>query len=157
MHPSLTGYPEISDNVALKDTVINYELVSKNATEMNFNAIAIVTDVFGNDTSYIYQNVTVNLQSGIYGDNLIEFNLAQNYPNPFKSSTVINYTIKSPSYVTLKVYNLLGHEELELVSRSQARGHYSVQVDASHLTSGTYYYRLQAGYFVDAKKMILLK
>jgi hypothetical protein len=158
LHPSLTGFPEITDNVAIKDTVFKFEPYFKSETEIKYKAIAIVTDVFGNDTSYLYQNITVDLlagsEDGVFPK---EYSLSQNYPNPFNNTTIIDYTIISSCFVTLKIYNVLGNEEMELVNTQQSSGHYSVQVDASRLTSGTYFYRLKAGDFVATKKMILLK
>ena len=158
LHPSLTGYPEITDNVAIKDTIFKFEPYYKSETEIKYKAIAIVSDVFGNDTSYLYQNITVDLLTQS-GDGMFpkEYSLSQNYPNPFNYSTVIDYTIISPCFVRLKVYDVLGNEEMELVNTQQSSGEYSVQVDAAHLTSGTYFYRLKAGNYVATKKMILLK
>ena len=158
LHPSLTGFPEITDNVAIKDTVFKFEPYYKSDTEIKYKAIAIVTDVFGNDTSYLYQNITVDLLAGAEDGMLPnEYSLSQNYPNPFNNTTTIDYTIISSCHVRLKIYNVLGNEEMELVNSQQSSGQYSVQVDAAHLTSGTYFYRLKAGNFVATKKMILLK
>jgi len=95
-----------------------------------------------------------------------EFKLYQNYPNPFNPSTIIKFTIsESPlpggdgrsGLVTLKVYNILGREVTTLVNRELPAGSYEVTFDASSLASGVYLYRLQAGNYVDSKKMILLK
>ncbi len=158
LHPSLTGFPEITDNVAIKDTIFKFEPYYKSETEIKYKAIAIVTDVFGNDTSYLYQNITVDLLSESE-DGLIpkEFSLSQNYPNPFNNTTTIDYTIISPCFVRLVIYNVLGNEQMQLVNTHQSSGQYSVQVDASRLTSGTYFYRLKAGDYVATRKMILLK
>ncbi|MCB9211345.1 MAG: T9SS type A sorting domain-containing protein [Ignavibacteriales bacterium] len=158
LHPILTGYPEITDNVAIKDTVFKFEPYFKSETEIRYKAIAIVTDVFGNDTSYLYQNITVDLLTENEDDiSPQKYSLSQNYPNPFNYTTVINYTIKFPCYVSLKVYDVLGNEEMELVNTHQSSGQYSVQVNGSNLTSGTYFYRLKAGDYVATKKMVLLK
>lgn len=158
LHPILTGYPEITDNVAIKDTVIKYEQYYKSETEIKYKAIAIVSDFFGNDTSYLYQNITVDLLTGSNdGISPKENSLSQNYPNPFNHSTVIDYTIISSCFVRIIVFDVLGNEEMELVNTQQSSGNYSVQVDASRLTSGTYFYRFKAGDYVKTKKMILLK
>jgi hypothetical protein len=87
-----------------------------------------------------------------------EYNLDQNYPNPFNPSTRIAFNLPNSSNVTLKVYDILGTEVAELISNEQkAAGRYEVNFDASSLASGTYIYRIQAGDFVQTRKMILLK
>ena len=83
--------------------------------------------------------------------------LSQNYPNPFNPSTTIKYSIPKQSYVTLKVYDILGNEIETLANEEKPAGEYEVTLDAVNLPSGVYFYRLQAGSFVETKKMILLK
>ncbi|MCH8954694.1 T9SS type A sorting domain-containing protein, partial [candidate division KSB1 bacterium] len=85
------------------------------------------------------------------------FALEQNYPNPFNPSTTIQFSLRLPSFVTLKVYNILGEEVTILVVENLPSGNYKVEWNASRLTSGVYYYRLQAGEFVETKKLTLLK
>ena len=80
-----------------------------------------------------------------------------NYPNPFNPSTTIKYKIKELTLVELKVYDILGEEVISLVNEEQPAGSYEVEFNASKLASGVYFYRLQAGSFVQAKKMMLLK
>ncbi|PIS44575.1 MAG: hypothetical protein COT22_09810, partial [Ignavibacteria bacterium CG08_land_8_20_14_0_20_37_9] len=86
-----------------------------------------------------------------------EFLLAQNYPNPFNPSTVINYQLPVNSNVTLKVFNALGKEVAELVNEKKEPGTYSVDFSGANLSSGAYFYRLQAGNFIQTKKFILMK
>lgn len=88
---------------------------------------------------------------------LNNYKINQNYPNPFNPSTIISYSIPITSRVTLKVYDVLGKEVLDLVNANQAAGNYKITVNASELTSGLYFYRLQANEYVETKKMILLK
>jgi len=91
------------------------------------------------------------------------FSLSQNYPNPFNPSTVIKYSIphsteyKSVQQTTLKVFDILGREVATLVNKQQKSGNYEVIFDASNLTSGIYFYRLQSGSFVATQKMVLLR
>lgn len=85
------------------------------------------------------------------------FSLSQNYPNPFNPSTVIRYQITSFCNVHLEVFDMLGREVKTLVIDEQSAGCYSVTFNAHNLPSGTYFYRLQAGSFVDTKKLIVLK
>jgi len=85
------------------------------------------------------------------------YTLHQNHPNPFNPSTKISYAIPTASYVTLKVYNLVGKEIERLVSENQSAGEYEVRWNPMSLPSGVYVYRLQAGEFVATKKLLLKK
>jgi len=85
------------------------------------------------------------------------FALEQNYPNPFNPSTTISYSVPEIEFVTLKVYDVLGSEVATLINEEKELGSYEVEFNASDLTSGIYFYRLQAGSFVETKKMILFK
>lgn len=86
-----------------------------------------------------------------------QYGLRPNYPNPFNPATQIAYDISKTSNVTLTVFDLLGREVATLVDGVQAAGTHSVTFDGTHLPSGIYFYRLQAGDFVAARKMVLLK
>ena len=89
--------------------------------------------------------------------NNLNFSLEQNYPNPFNPSTVISYRLPETSFVTLKIYDALGREVAVLVNEQKPAGTYEVEFDASDLSSGIYFYKLQAGSFVQTRKMILLR
>ncbi|OYV88582.1 MAG: hypothetical protein B7Z63_00115 [Ignavibacteriae bacterium 37-53-5] len=86
-----------------------------------------------------------------------EIRLYQNYPNPFNPTTAISYELSANSYVTLKVYDVLGREVATLVNGVQKIGSYEVQFEGSRLASGVYFYRLMAGGNVITKKMVLVK
>jgi tetratricopeptide (TPR) repeat protein len=86
-----------------------------------------------------------------------QYVLFGNYPNPLNPTTVISYQLPTASFVSLKVYNTLGQEVATLVDGVQDAGFKSVTFDASRLSSGVYFYRLQSGAFVQNKKMLLLK
>ena len=86
-----------------------------------------------------------------------EFVLYQNYPNPFNPSTVISWQLAAGSYVTLKVYDVLGREVITLVNRYYVTGKYKVNFNANGLPSGVYFYRLISGSFTASKKLILMK
>ena len=83
--------------------------------------------------------------------------LYQNYPNPFNPSTNIEFRIPKNGLVTLKIYNILGEEVATLVSGKLAAGSYSYEWNASDLASGVYLYHLEAGEFVETRKMILMR
>ncbi len=85
------------------------------------------------------------------------FSLVQNYPNPFNPSTTIRYTLPGAEVVTVKIFNLLGQEVETLVNQQQPAGEYTIRYDASHLSSGIYFYQLRAGNFTEVRKMLLLK
>lgn len=85
------------------------------------------------------------------------FSLSQNYPNPFNPSTVINYSLAKSGFVELKVYDILGREVASLVEEKQSIGNYKIEFNASSLSSGIYFYRLQCGDFSETKKLILLR
>ena len=86
-----------------------------------------------------------------------EYNLYQNFPNPFNPSTKIKYDIPVNGLVTLKVYDVLGSEVATLVNEEKTVGRYEVNFDAAALASGVYIYRLSVNDFVNVKKMVLLK
>ncbi len=85
------------------------------------------------------------------------FALSQNYPNPFNPSTMISYQLPMNSYVTLKVYDVLGREVATLVNGKQSAGYYKTAFNAERLPSGVYFYRLQAGDYSKTMKLLLLK
>ena len=85
------------------------------------------------------------------------YRLSDNYPNPFNPSTTIEFDLPKTSEVSLKVFNILGEEVTTLVSDRLSPGSYSYEWDASNLASGVYLYRLQAGDYVETRKMILMR
>ena len=100
----------------------------------------------------------------------LDYNLQNNFPNPFNPTTKIRFTIQTPprsspllkgrikeGFVTLKVYDILGNEIETLVNEAKPAGNYEVEFDGSNLSSGIYFYRLCAQDFVKSNKMMLLK
>lgn len=83
--------------------------------------------------------------------------LYNNYPNPFNPSTVIKFDLPKASNVTLKIYDVIGREVQTLVNKDMAAGTHMVDFNASRLSSGIYFYKIEAGNFVQTKKMILIK
>jgi parallel beta-helix repeat protein len=87
----------------------------------------------------------------------LTFELAQNYPNPFNPVTTIRYTLPEASFVSLKIFDVLGNEVAALTEGTQPAGSFETTFDGNGLASGTYIYRLTANSFVETRKMILLK
>ena len=138
---------------------ISYLFITNTGTQISVDAADTtqpssgVIDITG--ITYINAGITGVKQA----DNNVpqKFLLEQNYPNPFNPTTQINYSIPSAQKVTLKVYDELGKEVATLVNNEQAAGNYTVDFDASRFASGVYFYRIQAGNFMQMKKMILMK
>ena len=83
--------------------------------------------------------------------------LRQNYPNPFNSSTTIAFSLPSKSFVTIKIFDVIGREVAAIVNEELSEGSYTRQWNAQRISSGVYFYRIRAGNFVETKKMILLR
>ncbi len=130
-------------------------------TQADLNRIVFVEDgevgyIFGDDNTLLRYDKTTDVKED--GDIVpSKFKLYQNYPNPFNPTTTINYDIPQDGTVTLIIYNALGAEVTTFVNETQSKGRYKVTFDASRLSSGIYFYRIQSGKFFSSKKMILLK
>ncbi len=86
-----------------------------------------------------------------------DFQLSQNFPNPFNPTTTIQYQLPKAGNVTIRVYDILGNEVATLVNGEKPAGVYETKFNASNLSSGLYIYQLKAGNFMQTKKMMLLK
>lgn len=86
-----------------------------------------------------------------------EYFLTQNYPNPFNPATKIQYGVKERNNIKIAIFNTIGEELRILINELKEPGTYEITFDASSLSSGIYFYRLQAGNFVETKKMILMR
>jgi hypothetical protein len=142
-------------------------------TGSNDNESSVGTDHFINLTSDLL-SATVRNQWSVMGDHqLVDvvtvgveeipdavpavYSLSQNYPNPFNPVTNIRFAIPEGGLVTMKVYNLLGQEVASLVNEYKNAGTYNVDFDGVNLTSGVYFYTINAGNYTATKKMILMK
>jgi len=129
------------DHQLTNATTYFYKLV-----DVDINGVENVNDIVVEVTP----SATTNITPDAYA-------LHQNYPNPFNPNTTISYDIKEAGIVTLTIFDILGREVVTLVNTLQQQGFYSVEYDASKLTSGIYFYQLTVNDFVDLKKMVLLK
>jgi Secretion system C-terminal sorting domain len=121
----------------------------------------IKKELFLGTAEGIYKNTII---TNIVNDNNVEYNfsLNQNYPNPFNPNTTITYQIPKTSFVTIKVYDVLGTEVSELLNETQPAGSYEINFNAHNLSSGVYIYRITASkngrvLFTNSKQMILMK
>jgi hypothetical protein len=85
------------------------------------------------------------------------YSLGQNYPDPCITTTRISYSLPASTYTTLKVYDIMGIEIATLVNEMKSSGNYAVDFDLNKLKAGTYFYRLQAGKFIQTKKLLIYK
>ncbi len=165
--------------IAAQNSQVNWSSFSTgfgNSTSVNLSVRSITGQpLFGNGS-----NSTTNIGSGFfynpnttgiittveeYKNNIPSiYKLQQNYPNPFNPSTKINWQLPISSFVSLKVYDVLGNEVVILVNEEKPAGTYEVTWNATNLPSGVYFYRLQVypansgtENFVDTKKTLLLK
>jgi hypothetical protein len=105
---------------------------------------------------YVYQQTTI---TDVEDEELLPtaFKLEQNYPNPFNPSTKIKFAVPEKSNVLIKVYDILGSEVAILVNQEMDAGWYENDFNAAELSSGVYLFRMEAGKFINTKKMILLR
>lgn len=136
----------------ISDGITNYDLQS---IAYNNNFLFVGTNggkIFRRKLSDIIPNTDV-LSNSIP----TRFNISQNFPNPFNPTTKIIYSIPKQSYVTLKIYDVLGREVTTLVNGEKPTGNHSVEFNASGLSSGIYFYQIKADEFMQTIKMILLR
>lgn len=86
-----------------------------------------------------------------------DFELLHNYPNPFNPSTIIQYSIPTEEFITLKIFDILGREVETLINQNQKPGSYEIEWNANNQSSGIYFYRIRADHFIQTKKMLLLR
>jgi len=124
-------------------------------TDVNGNASYTLANIFNDNTTLAKKNF--NKVNFMGSEIPITYELSNNFPNPFNPSTTIRYQIPQDGIVTLKIYDILGSEVATLVNEEKVAGKYEVNFNASSLASGVYIYKIQAGSFINSKKMILLK
>jgi len=147
----------VNDNGTVVDVI---DLTSSNPFTLTAPGPGSYVVNAGHKSPLLWDSASVNIVMTNVGHsslNPIEFKLYNNYPNPFNPTTVIRYSISEASFISMKVYNELGKEVKSLVNETKSAGTYEVEFNASNLSSGVYYYKLQAGSFTETKKMILAK
>jgi hypothetical protein len=136
--------------------LLNSGLASTNIQVLKIDSVGYLYAVDGGGSIYRTSDGTTSVEEPIAG-HPATFSLHQNYPNPFNPATNIKFQIPISSFVTLRVFDLLGREVATLVNEEMRPGSYERTFDASGLSSGIYFYRLRAGSFVETKKLVVLK
>ena len=166
--------------LSIRDTVINGVKMYLRETIDEFHNFSKYVSGIGKISTKAYNGIiflnnavingiTYDFTTGIYNKEIIEsdYQLSQNFPNPFNPATTIQYQIPhsvSPlsggaggGLVTFKIYDTLGREVVTLVNEYQPPGSYEVKFDGSQLASGIYYYNLKSGKYYKSLKMVILK
>lgn len=128
----------------------SYSFTDRNVASGNYSYRLKQVDFNGN---FEYHNLSNEVIIGIP----TKFDLSQNYPNPFNPSTKISYDLPVDGKVSLKIFDMSGKEIMTLVNEVKTAGYYSVNFNASSLSSGVYFYSLSADNFTATKKMMLIK
>ncbi len=159
-----TGDMRMMGNTAKFTLIMNesVEIIVAYTSSRGMDALNSVTST-RNKVNYAIGHYTTNFSQvpvtveEVNSTIIAEFILSQNYPNPFNPSTKISWQSPVSGHQTLKVYDVLGNEVANLVNEYKPEGSYEVDFNASSLSSGIYFYKLQAGSFIQTKKMIVLK
>ena len=117
----------------------------------------IETLLIGTYGGGMYSNAAFTSVDNNPKSNVNNYRLDQNYPNPFNPSTTINYSVPEAGLVTIKVYDILGNEIKTLVNKEESAGNYRVEFNGGDLSSGIYFYRMNAGSFTETMKFVLIK
>ena len=169
--PELNGFPRIIKYKGYDGSIWSGSLQMSDPTsdptglqkpevgDLGANA-TIIAYAGSNSNGVYFDNESwppVGIEDDLLSQNPTEFNLFQNYPNPFNPSTKIKFSVPDESFVNIKVFNSIGEQIANLLNEELGRGTYEANFNAINLPSGIYFYRLQAGNFVETKKMILMK
>jgi len=149
-------FEKIKEDYGL-DSIINF----LNICSVGFKEIPESEGIRLNEYLNYFISQVDNIADTLKGKNILqlprEFSLLQNYPNPFNPVTTINYAIPKDVNVVIEVYNVLGQYVQTLKNEFQKTGYYSIVFDGSNLSSGVYFYRFQAGDYVQKKKMVIIR
>jgi hypothetical protein len=158
------GYNFIASDSGI---IFEVEYIAKDSLSDSTKAHLVFTEAMAADSSimmlpfeFINGEISISPSVGVKETpniSPIKFELYQNYPNPFNPSTTIQFDIPKASFLTLKVYNVLGQEVATLVNEKREAGSYEVKFNASTFSSGVYFYRLHATDYISTKKSLLVR
>jgi hypothetical protein len=160
VYGSVLSKDSLLNSIFLKTLVVPQSVQGLNITNWELNGYQVKIDF---DSSYGEFKIIFSADTIVTAltnpDNLVpdQFKLYQNYPNPFNPSTTIEFELPQTELVRLKIYNILGEEIETLISERLIAGKYKYKWDAGSLSSGVYLYKIQAGDYVEAKRMVLLR
>jgi hypothetical protein len=143
------GGPQSESSISIQKTLDDGYIVGGLTTSYGAGGADIYITKFSSETTRLDDSNNEHIPN--------RFKISQNYPNPFNPNTKIKYSIPQSSNVIIKVFDILGNEIETLVSEEKQTGTYEITWYAENLPSGIYFCRLQAGYYVDTKKMLLLR
>jgi len=144
------------------DNGASWSAVNTGLTNLYVYSLAVIgNDLYaGAMMSGLWKRSLSDIVTAVEDDKINQpanFALHQNYPNPFNPTTTLSFAISHSSLVTLKLFDVLGKEIAVLVNENKSAGNYEINFDASNLSSGIYFYKLQAGNFSSTKKMVLTR
>lgn len=167
MNPIRDYYHIITNNNADSIISLSDKELALNTANYYDGVYRIYVQAFDPNENYSIDSMDVNFKNGISSLNpddngtIISFNLEQNYPNPFNPRTVIGYQLPVSSFVSLKIFDVLGKEVVTLVDEYKPAGRYEIEFRSGsgiqHPASGIYFYQLKAGTNIQTKKMIMIR
>ena len=153
---------ELQNTISLQRDLAVYCRIVRNNNQINLNGYQFTFNQNGRDPLYSTENAPVNNSENVDSNPLnsnipSEFSISQNYPNPFNPSTKINFSIPVDSKVNISVYDITGKKVTEIINKEMNAGYHTVDFSANELSSGVYFYTINAGSFTKTMKMVLAK
>jgi tetratricopeptide (TPR) repeat protein len=160
----IENYPNSSNEISALYDLVNYYAEEEDSVTSS-KYLKRMNEIYPDDDLTLFANINLGLNSEYLGKNNVTdkeqipkvYSLGDNFPNPFNPTTKISFSIPKNERVVLIVYDILGKVMEVLVNEEKAAGNYNMTFNASNLASGVYIYKIQAGDFVNSKKMMLLK
>jgi hypothetical protein len=149
------------DSASVSQAITRCNLLTTDFTEINDDSAKVIAETINKGKVLPAGWIPLSTPQIMYkqeGESLpIDFSLGQNHPNPFNPNTEIEFTLPHACHARLEIFNIVGQKVTTLVNRQMEAGYHTVSFDCGRCASGVYMYRLQAGDFVESKKMLLVK